>query len=85
MLTVKEYPVPEEDQNDVSIALIKVMFCSKCGSQLLEGALFCQKCGERVNSEESVPHVALSKKENFSCATVQKLKMRERRKIMFCY
>ena len=24
------------------------MFCSKCGSELIEGAVFCQKCGAKV-------------------------------------
>jgi uncharacterized membrane protein YvbJ len=24
------------------------MFCSKCGENLVEGAIFCQKCGNKV-------------------------------------
>lgn len=31
----------------------EIMFCSKCGSQLPEGALFCQKCGAKLNIQAS--------------------------------
>lgn len=30
------------------------MFCSKCGSELIEGAVFCPKCGTKVDNAENV-------------------------------
>ena len=30
------------------------MFCSNCGSQMLEGAKFCQKCGTKLNADTNV-------------------------------
>lgn len=59
--TAKEEPVPEGNQNDECNVTDKIVRCSKCGKQLLEGALFCQVCGERVYSEEHVPNAASSK------------------------
>ncbi|MDO4332227.1 MAG: zinc-ribbon domain-containing protein [Eubacteriales bacterium] len=29
------------------------MFCSKCGAEVVEGAVFCQKCGAKLNKEAS--------------------------------
>lgn len=29
------------------------MFCIKCGSQLMEGALFCTQCGAKLNNEKT--------------------------------
>lgn len=31
------------------------MFCSKCGTELIEGAVFCQKCGAKVDNEKAMP------------------------------
>jgi|GEM_PF-6063110 len=31
------------------------MFCSKCGSKILEGALFCENCGARVAASIETP------------------------------
>ena len=31
------------------------MFCSKCGAELVEGAVFCQKCGSKVHNGETAP------------------------------
>lgn len=44
------------------------MFCSKCGNQLLEGALFCQKCGAKVYGADNIqvqsPVFAVNDKED---------------------
>lgn len=32
------------------------MFCSKCGTKVLDGAEFCQKCGARIVFEDTTPH-----------------------------
>ena len=60
MDTAQEDPVPAENQNDESMVIDKILYCSKCGKQLLEGALFCQVCGERVYSEEHASNAASS-------------------------
>ncbi|MBQ5917041.1 MAG: zinc ribbon domain-containing protein, partial [Lachnospiraceae bacterium] len=31
------------------------MFCSKCGTQLPDGAMFCTSCGNQLNSQPAAP------------------------------
>lgn len=38
-------------ENDVNADSATMNFCSKCGEQLLDGALFCQKCGTKADSK----------------------------------
>jgi len=33
------------------------MFCTKCGSQLEQGAHFCHKCGVAADSGQSIAHM----------------------------
>lgn len=56
----KEEPIPEENQNDEGAVTDKIIRCSKCGKQLLEGALFCQGCGAQVYNGDSVSNNASS-------------------------
>ena len=36
------------------------MFCTKCGTQLLEGSNFCPSCGEKVIQDSTIQHSATS-------------------------
>lgn len=31
------------------------MFCSKCGTKLIEGAMYCQKCGAKIDNKRAFP------------------------------
>ena len=31
------------------------MFCSKCGTQLPDGAMFCTSCGNQLNNQPTAP------------------------------
>lgn len=39
---------------DTKVGRIEIMFCSKCGTRLPEGAIFCQKCGTKVTDAGKV-------------------------------
>lgn len=46
--TPKENDDLENDLNEHNTDGNTIVTCSKCGSQLQDGAIFCQKCGEKV-------------------------------------
>lgn len=44
------------------------MFCTKCGTQITDGAAFCQKCGARVIAEN------MNKNQSTSAGNAKKAK-----------
>lgn len=46
--------------NQRLIGELCAMFCSQCGTQVIDRALFCTKCGKALSAREPVVHTATS-------------------------